>query len=1109
MSDIKLTYTKKDPIQHILDRSDMYCGSKKPRLLNEYVAIMNSDKNFKIIKKEILCSPALIRIFLEVLSNTIDNFFRSINSKTPCTKIHINFNKETGETSVTNDGIVIPIKKNDTNDCYIHTMIFGQLLTGSNYNDDEERITSGRNGIGVKCCNVFSKEFIVNGVDSDNNLSFSQKWTNNMKNVDEPKIKILKTKKIKNYTNITYIPDFEKFELLGYSDDILALYTKYIIDAAMICKNVKIYLNDMLIPVNNLLEYSKLYMTTDEYSTEVLYIKNDNTEIVLSANETKEYQDISFVNGIYTKLGGVHVDVCQETIFRPLLLKFNKKDKPQINIRDLKQFFRLFIITKVDKPEFESQEKHKLESPTIKIEPLKQTQINKIKNWTICNNITDLIKGKELVSMKKVERKKTGFVKIEGLDPANLAGTNKSHMCTLILCEGLSAKTYAVAGIEKGINGLKGRDYFGCFPLRGKLLNTRNSNSGIISKNKEISNLIKALGLSYNVDYTLEENYKQLRYGKILIICDSDVDGIHIEGLILNTFLHLFPTLLERKEPYIVSMKTPIVRVFDKPKDILFYDENNFKEYVKNQTKKITSKYYKGLGTTKSEDVHETFGNKLINFVKDTNTEENINKVFSNKCSDLRKKWMSDYSLKDSISLDKVDKIYNMNISDFINNEMVKFSISDCKRNLPNYIDGLKESQRKILYSAKLKKLNYNSKSLKVAQFGGYVAEHSSYHHGEQNLYETIIKMANDFPGTNNIPLFYRDGQFGSRTYGGKDAANPRYIFTKLDKLTHLLFREEDDCLLEYNFDDGDKVEPKFYIPILPLILINGCTVGIGTGWSCNVPNFNPIDIINIIKLWLDDKDISDIKIIPWYKDFKGTISQISEDKYISYGNIDFKNISKKMIKVTELPIGLWTDNFKDKIEDLLQEKKIKSIKNYSSPNIVNIDIIGNDDASEFLTIDNLKLFTYLHTSNMVMFNENELITKFKNINQIIIEFCKVRLSFYEKRKKYMIDKLEHDLNILKSKHDFITNIINNTIKIMNVSEDDIIKQLIKNNYYKLDNSYDYLLKLSLKSFTSEKLLKISNDIDLILTNLNDIKNMSVKNMWLRDIKDFEKDYIV
>lgn len=1098
-------YTKKNPIDHILDRSDMYCGSKKSKKMTEYVGVKQEGGSFKIVKKDIMCSPALLRIFIETLSNAVDNVSRSENTKTPCTYIRININQETGETCICNDGQVVPIVKNEEKE-YIHTMIFGQLLTGSNYDDDKERLTVGRNGIGVKVCNVFSKQFSVIGVDPVNKKKLTQVWTNNMKTTKKPKVRTMNsTKTIKGFTKINYFPDFERFNLTGYNEEIISLYTRYIIDTAMLCPKVKIYFNDTLINVNNIIAYSKLYMKTDKYESSIISVKQGNSKFVITPCEEKEFQEISFVNGVYTKLGGVHSEIWQDKIFRPLLDKFNKKGKPQINIRDIKQFFRIFIVASVDKPEFDSQEKHRLEGPPLKLEKINNNVISKIYKWDVAEEIKDIIKGKELVSLKKTERKKSGFVKIDGFDPANLAGTKESHKCKLIICEGLSAKTYAVAGIKKGIDGIKGRDYYGILPFRGKMINPRNANSTSIAKNREITNLIKALGLVYNTDYKKEENFRKLRYGQIIIICDSDVDGIHIEGLIINCLNFLFPSLLERESPFVISMKTPIVRVFNKPKDLLFYDENKFNEYVSSQTKKINSKYYKGLGTTRNEDVPETFGTKLVRFICDENANKNINKVFSSKFADERKEWMRTHDNSTSVSLDDVGKLYDMDISKFIDNELIKFSFSDCERNIPNFIDGLKQSQRKILYCAKKKNLTYSGKSLKVAQFSGYVAEHSNYHHGEQNLYETVTRMANEFPGSNNIPLLYRDGQFGSRLYGGKDAANARYIFTKMDRLTSLIYRKEDDYLLERVIDDGDEVEPKFYVPIIPMILVNGCTVGIGTGWSCSVPNYNPLDIINIVKLWLKGKDISKEFIQPWYRGFKGNITKLNQDKFVSSGVIE-KTKKKNVYKITELPVGLWTDNFKNNLEVLLENKKIKSLQNYSSPEAVDINVKECENGLR-LTLDTLKLNKSLSTTNMVMFNEEEKLHKFKTVIEIIEKFCVIRLKYYQIRKDTRLKYLRTEKEILRSKAEFIKSVIEKEIDIMNVEEEDIIKNFIERKFYKIDNSYDYLLKMHIRTFTKQKVVKLNEDLEQKIKEIGILENTKIQKLWLRDLKEFEKEY--
>jgi DNA topoisomerase-2 len=1108
-------YIKKDPISHVLDRSDMYVGSKKLKSINDFVAVKDDNNEFKIIKKTISYSPAILRIFIESLSNAVDNVERSRKQKIPCTAIKIHINKETGETSVWNDGDIIPVEMNESEKMYNHSLIFGNLLTGSNYDDTEERLISGKNGVGIKCTNIFSTKFTVKGLDPKNKKTLEQTWTNNMRNVGEPVIK--ETKLGKGYTKVTYFPDFKQFELKGYTDDIISLYTKYILDASMLTK-VKVYLNDELITVNSLLLYSKLYEANTD---EKLVLKTANFEVLVTTNNTSMFEAISFVNGIYTKSGGVHVDETSEALFRNIVKKMNKKDKPQVNISDVKKFFRIFVIATVINPEFSSQEKEKLEAPVIKVE-FKASDINKLLKWSVIEEIQDIIKMKEMSVLKKTEKKKKGYTKIEGLDQANNAGGRLGYECSLILCEGLSAKTYAAAGIQKGIGEKEGRNWFGILPLRGKCLNVRNSIPSMIAKNKVITDLIQALGLRYDVDYKDESNYKTLSYGKVVLLTDADVDGIHIEALIMNFFHYLFPSLLERKEPYLVSMKTPIVRVFNPKGDILFYDENKFREYSRNQSKTFKSKYYKGLGTTKPEDVPDTFGLKMVEYDNDNEVNTVINKVFHKKFSDTRKTWLANYNPEPKFSLDNEGKVVKMNMSYFFDNELIKFSINDCKRSIPTLYDGLKESQRKILYAVKKRDLTYKKQSLKVAQLGGYVAEHSNYHHGEQNLYDTIINMAQDFVGSNNIPLLYRDGMFGTRNTGGSDAASARYIFTKMETITPYIFRSEDDVLLEYLEDDGDKIEPKFYIPIIPMILING-SKGIGTGWSSTIPNYNPLDIVECIKIWLEkdgkvliENEDSTISLLPdiepWYRGFEGKIEK-SENKFISYGIL---SKDKNKLNVTELPINLWIDSFKNFCEDLLVSKDIKDLKNYSTPSKANFVITETSDGLN-CDINNLKLFSYIHTTNMVLFNDKDQLKKY-SIDQIINDFCIMRFEFYIKRKKYIVNNYEKELRHIGNKERFITEVVNKSLLIMNVDETDIVEELEKRGYDKestkevddgedIKNGYNYLLRLPVRSLTANKIKELKNDIESIKTKLDNIRKTSEKQLWLNDLTEFENEY--
>jgi DNA topoisomerase-2 len=1142
----KPSYVSLDQRTHILHRPDMYIGNIKNINTDFYgsqylskekdeedqkedkkVIKDEDEKEIFIFKKRGEINFGLHRIFIEVLSNAIDNVWRSSLTDTKCTKIKIEIT-EKGMITVWNDGLSIPVEINEETGMYNPEMIFGKLLTSSNYDDKEERMTSGRNGLGQKVTNVFSKEFSVKLFDPLTGNQYSQNWKNNMSEKDKPKIVSSKSKTQKGYTQVSFLPDFEKFGVSELSDDMRSLFFKNIIDTAMIT-GVSVYFNGNKIPLSGSIsktmkDYSMFYYNNlseeEKENLNMIYIESDDSKVVLCPNLKNDgFSQISFVNGIETFHGGIHVDAWINAILQPVLDKINssiKKGGSSLSLRDVKSYFRIFLKCDLPNPSFSSQEKSFLNGPNVKTPEVETKHINSIMKWSVIDKLKDMIKGKEMNALKKIEKKK-GFVKIEGLDPANLAGTKNSQQCSLILCEGDSAKTFAVKGIQTGVGGKKGRDYFGIYPLRGKVLNVRNSNVTSITKNKEIGDIIKALNLKYGVDYNDDDLFDSLYYGRVIILTDSDVDGYHICGLLLNFFHKLFPTLIERNPSFITCMRTPIVRIYYGKTDLSFYTLEDFKKYqLQNPNKKGDVKYFKGLGTNNNKEIETSFGKKMIDFVKDDKTDQTMDKVFSSKCSDQRKLWLKEYNPLDEYEIVSKNPIQRLGISDFLDKEMIKFSIDDCKRSIPCVMDGLKESQRKILYATFVKNLKHSGKTMKVAQLAGFVAEKTNYHHGEQCLFETITKLAHDFVGSNNIPLLFRDGQFGGRIAGGKDAANARYIYTKLDVLTRYIFREEDDSLLVHLYDDGDKVEPVYFVPIIPMILVNGCTAGIGTGWSSQVPCYNPIDIIKEIKDWIKKKDDKSDKtdddeekdMIPWYRGFNGVIEKVSKNKYVTRGIIEKKvvrNVQKVM--VTELPIYLWIDKFKESVEDLVESKKIKGYKNNSSDVIIHFEIDESKESEFECNADNLGLNASLSTNNIVLFNKDGEITKYESVYNILDEFCKVRYSYYEKRREYIIKDLTYQLLIIRNKMRFLTEVMNDELTIKDVDEDFLFKEMEKRQYDKDDSSYNYLLNMNIRSFTKQKLDSLKKEMEKTEKELDWIKKTSSSTIWLNELAELEREY--
>lgn len=1054
----KIEYIKQDPISHILLRPDMYVGSKELELQCVYIF-----KDTYVTKKEIQICPALIRTFVEILSNAIDNIER--DKKMTYIKVSIS----SSEVEIINDGSVIPIEKNEKEGIYNHSLIFGHLLSGSNYDDSEKRFTSGRNGLGAKLTNVLSTLFEVEAIDSEKKLKFNQVWTKNMRDTKGPVIS--KSTKTTGYTKIRWIWDKKWFNLdeNGISQDVIDFLKMHVYNTAMIT-GLNVSINN--IKLSN--KINKYFDCFDNCNKQVLKLENEHSVVLLTSSNKKEFEAISFVNGIQTKNGGKHVNAWIEAVCKPILEKLKSTI---LTLKDIKPFFRFLISTKIPNPTFESQEKNELKTP-LKVEAINSLQVSRILKWEIGNELKALALNKEKKRVSKALAISHKHPVIEGYDKANNANTSKSKDCILIVCEGLSAKTFAVEGISIGLGEKRGRDWFGIYPLRGKILNTRNATPTSIKNNTVITNLINILGL----DYAKPEKIDKLNYGKICIITDADVDGIHIEGLILNFFHSLFPNLL--KHNFVISMKTPILKITKT--GLYFFDERSF-----NQSKfiNVSVEYYKGLGTTNSKDIKKIFGIKILEFNYDDKTDESFQAAFDKDESYKRKELLANYSPHTITRTldDEKNQFIKFNISRYLTDELIKFFHDDCKRSIPNIFDGLKESQRKIIYSAKKRNLHHK---IKVAQFGAYVAEHTNYHHGEENLFKTIIKMAQTFPGSNNLPLFIADGQFGSRLEGGEDAASPRYIYTKIPDYFNILFNSKDDSLLKYRIDDGDIVEPYFYIPVIPLLLVNGC-LGIGTGWMSNIPSFNPKDILYACKLWISNNPgfysfVSSLK--PWFQGFNGVVEKICENKFQTKGIFER---NKNEIRVSELPIGLWNSKF----QQYLDAKHIM-YKNYSLPDKVDYILFINDDFD--MKDFEKKMYTSINLDNLVVFNENEQIIRVSLID-IFNTWGQARIELNKKRKNIQLEQIRKDIQIANCKINFIQTIHDKKINLLSDQQTiiDLIKKLKITND---DEDVKMLLDLPIRTLTLEKKQKILDELEKLSDELKHLEKKTEYDLWFEDV---------
>lgn len=1074
-------YIKQNLRTHILTRPQIYVGSKMFEKQQVYVY-----SNDSIVSKEINVSPALVRTFVEIISNAIDNIERGPQKMT-----YISVNLSATQCEIKNDGAVIPIKQNEvetltynneekkkdekTETMYNHTLIFGHLLSGSNYNDKNVRHGSGCNGLGAKLTNVLSTEFIVEGVDPEQKAKLIQKWTNNMKDTTGPKV--TKSTHATGYTSVKWTWDCAWFNIQSLSQDMLDLLSMHVLNASLLT-GLKVTLNGKKLP-NKLASYFDLLGGSTE---NILKLENDHSRVFVAPSDS--FEAISFVNGIQTKNGGKHVNAWVDAVCKPLIekLRGRKSGPTTLTIKDVKPFFRFLIVTRVPNPEFESQEKNELKAPIIKTDPITSYQVTKIMKWPIGEALKGLMLTKEKKQVTKAIAVSSKHPVIDGYDKANNAGGTKGKDCTLIVCEGLSAKTFAVDGISKGLNGKKGRDWFGIYPLRGKMLNTRNATPTSIKNNAVITNLMKIIGLDYGNPNKLDK----LNYGRLCIITDADVDGIHIEGLILNFFHSLFPELLKRN--FVISMKTPILRVGK----TYYFDERSATAAFQNKGGEKV-KYYKGLGAIEPKETDKVFGVKMLQFEEDTASDDSFKTAFDKAESAERKGWLAQYNPHDQSkrTLDDEDsktEMIKFTISRHLNDELIKFFYDDCKRSIPSALDGLKESQRKIVYAAK--KCNLKSGDIKVAQFGADVAKHTNYHHGEENLFKTIIKMAQSFPGSNNIPLFAELGRFGTRLEGGEDAASPRYIKTNVVPEFNNIFNPLDDALLDTREDDGDLVEPYHYVPTIPLLLVNGC-VGIGTGWMCNMPQFNPKDVATACQWWMTDRHeflgfVATMK--PWYNGFSGDIEKISETKFQTKGTYTERN---GIIHVTELPVGLWNSKF----QKMLDEKEVR-YNNRSTPSKVDYDIFTNSkfDMKDF----EKKMCISLNLDNIVVFDKDDKIAKVTLV-ELFDMWGDARLTLNKKRKAALIADVDKRTRIATCKSKFIKAVRAKKIDV--TSEEKKIVDIIKaEEIAKDDADIKMLLDLPVRTLTGERRKELELSIEKMASERATIVKKSDVDMWVEDM---------
>lgn len=1114
-------YQAMSQAEHIFKICDTYIGSDEHAPRDTWVLNL---ENQKIEMKSITLPQAVERLFLEIISNAGDNADRSIRNGIPCKLIKVEMTPET--ITVINDGAPIPIEMHPTEGVWVPELIFGRLLTSSNYDTSKVRMGCGRNGYGAKLVNIFSKSFEIEVGDSIRKLKYQQRWTDHMSQRSDPEITEYKGD---SFVRVTYDLDFDRFNYKEYPSEAFELFARYTIDFSLTCK-VPVQFNDYTYKQMTVYDYSKLYF--GEISNHITHQqKQGNTEVEVCILDTpNEGVSISFVNGMMTMDGGVHVQSVIKSFSSDLLSIVNEGVDKSVsaNINDVKNNVSMIIVGRIPDPKFTSQTKTSLAGPTPKVQFQSKT-LEEVKKWKLLQTLYALVELKQFGKLSKTDGKKKRLVDVGKGEDANFAGTQNSHKCTLYVVEGKSAMGYAVKDISLVP---KGRDYIGVYPMKGKLLNAMNANAQQIAENKELCDLKQILGLRENTDYTLKENFDTLRYGKLVILADSDDDGKHIIGLILNYIFCRFRTLLQRG--FVLFRRTPILRVTHGSNKLKFYTHGQYEEWVsKTPDYKIYKhKYYKGLGTSSDKDIADDFKDpRVVICIYDDTTEDSLRLAFDSKQADQRKGWIARW--RDAL---QVEDLQMQPISDFVSRELIHFVKANMERSLPRFLDGLKISQRKALWAAVKKWMGSGSRlikdkpaEMKVAQFASYVAGETNYAHGEMCLAATIVGMAQDFVGANNLPYFTQDGQFGTRNLGGKDAANTRYSYTRPEWWLSYVFKKEDLALLDFVIEEGEEVEPITFLPIIPMQLVNG-SVGIGSGYSTFIPNHNPIDIVDWLVKRINGLTPDPIK--PWYKGFIGTIT-ITNKKYVRNINENGEVIReehtnpdhpvgidaipepesgltmvtrgkystlKKSVKITELPIGRWTTDAYREYVKMVKEKIASDVQNRSTHDKINFELMSFKHVAGY---DTLKLQRGFGLTNMNTLDNENTPQHHESTQDILEQFYQQRLHYYELRKKNMLEKIQSEIRSRRERMNLISAILSGELVVFKRKKEDILK-----DFERLGLNKDLFSHIRLTNMSEDEVADLQSEIDGLSNDFENLTQTPPTQLWLNDLDDFKKEYI-
>lgn len=1104
------SYAEVDARTHVRIRPDMYVGNCE-QLKRKYWHMVNG----KSVWKETRMPEGLCKIYEELISNVGDNVDNS----------HV-AGIDPGECWVTvkgpritirNQGLCIPIKLR--NKILIQTIIFSHMHSGSALGED--RGTGATHGIGAKATNILSNEFTVVVANAEQRKICTTTWRNNCTVAEEPIVEEFEAND--SYVQVSFISDPAVFgydkamKRRSYEENEIEIF-RWIAECLSFTARIPVTFNGQRVQ-HTLESFSSTFTETDnipkhihvesEYEPMAEGLPSLCVRAIILDTPGKSFH-IGFCNHVINPSGGVHVNAPYKTLKEQVLKRLKSdENKSKIDIRDIKAHISAIItVTGVNKPRWGGgQSKSSLVSPTIPMD-LSDKDVVGINKWGIFKALNASLDAKTLADLAVVdkEKKRGKYLATKLGEDATLAGTKDGHLCTLAIVEGDSAAGYWSAMLDylpegKRVNGV--------LTLRGKVKNMLKCKVSELMKNQEIKEIVTRIGITPGKVY---KSLKELRYGRLMIMTDADIDGDHIKSLILACIYALAPTLFNLG--FVVDYKTPYMRLV-KGETLKFFHESQYLRWQRANpdSKGWLEKYYKGLGSSKRVDIEEDANNQTIVEFELSHTCEDVLKMAMGPSSIYghdRRDWMR----KHDIMKTKDITSGKITIGDFIDGYLRPYSFSTISRNMPSLLDGLTEVQRKIVY-ASFKKWGRTCGSkvlIKVNDFGGYVGNKTKYHHGD-SIQSSIIGMAQDHVGSNNIPLLFGDeGRFGDLEAGGKNAAQPRYLEVHASALLPFLFRPEDDAILKANVIDGNIAEPETYLTTIPLALANG-TSSVSSGWKSKIPSYDPAMLIDAYLKRLNG--VHFVEPQPYYRGHSGS-NTVRHGVFESRGCAEIHRDGS--YTVTCLPSGMWNKKYYKKLMAWVLDGTITDFESDCTATRTHFLVRGMKAVDEAgkprgLCISDLHITRSEELTSITLKAPDGFPEEYANVRTVMETFYTTRLSYFVPRKESMLQDMKVKIQKYEDQIKYITACNTGELEFRTPDDKPIkrpavisrIKELnLKVGFYLGSDGYK---KISHSDCDEDGIAKLRAKVDKLQGEINALNSKTPEDMWREDLLDLKREY--